>query len=70
MTDELLPCPFCGGEAQEYATMGTAEFAPYSSERDTKWCVSCRDCDCTKGESLDYTEEEAIKSWNTRKEPK
>lgn len=50
---ELLPCPFCGGEAVKrgFTTKGA------------KW-VSCVDCICD-GET-GMTPKEAIKNWNTR----
>jgi Lar family restriction alleviation protein len=49
---ELLPCPFCGGEADI--------FAPYSD-----WHVQCMSCGAT-GPSKVY-KNRAIDRWNTRK---
>lgn len=60
---ELLPCPFCGGEAYIDGT------------EDAHFFVGCRDCFCNVGESYDrdampehmfYTVEDAAKAWNTR----
>ena len=47
----LLPCPFCGGEA---------EFPI----RDGSW-LWCKECGAET--SYCYTREEAIEKWNTRK---
>lgn len=76
MTDnratELLPCPFCGGEAHIVSD--------YSSERDeTRWNL-WHECSGHEGESAGYghayhpwfetpwykTEAEAIAAWNKR----
>lgn len=52
----LLPCPFCGGEAELYSTVPT--------HGGFWWCV-CRDC----GASTSFgSEAEAIATWNTRAE--
>lgn len=51
MTD-LLPCPFCGGEAQ---TLRNGSW----------WCVACRTPFCCDVGKFD-TEAEAIAAWNTR----
>ena len=60
MTD-LLPCPFCGGEA--------------IAIHEHKWWVACRECKAENGfigmdMSGNYgyfdTEEQAIAAWNTR----
>lgn len=52
----LLPCPFCGGEAEHYSTIPT---------HDGFWCCICRDC----GASTSFgSEAEAIAAWNARAE--
>ena len=56
-TTELLPCPFCGGEAEV--------FNPFDKTAGT-WCVICRECACASG--FEQTEAEAIAAWNTRAE--
>lgn len=52
---ELLPCPFCGGEAH------TIEPARYGKS----WGVRC---ECGAFLGFEYTETEAIAAWNTRTE--
>jgi Lar family restriction alleviation protein len=52
--DKLLPCPFCGGEAQKFENV----------MKKGNWFVECREC----GANVHYrTEESAIRAWNTRK---
>ena len=51
---ELLPCPFCGGEAH------TIEPARYGK----RWGVLC---ECGAFMGFKRTEAEAIQAWNTRK---
>lgn len=55
---ELLPCPFCGGEAE----MLTAE----SMNGGYLFGIMCNDCR-SRGDVYD-TEAEAIAAWNTRAE--
>lgn len=51
---ELLPCPFCGGEAKvENEFLGT-------------WKVRCQKCSCEVGRYWFWTERHAIEAWNTR----
>lgn len=52
--DALLPCPFCGGEAE--ARTGEA----------TGW-VSCTTPNCD-AHQMHYTIEAAVEAWNTRKD--
>jgi Lar family restriction alleviation protein len=55
MTQELLPCPFCGGEAW------VADFGDISP----LWLVGCNLCDATMDAGYD-TKELAIAAWNRR----
>lgn len=50
-TTELLPCPFCGGEA-------------FPNIELTKHWIECRECAAESG--CYRTEAEAIAAWNTR----
>jgi len=55
MTDILLPCPFCGGEAKIH-----------DIEEQHYWC-ECKKCGvATNGERA---KDNAIASWNTRTPP-
>ena len=54
MSDELKPCPFCGGKAEIISGVGF-------------FCVSCSFC-C--GETNLYnTKQDAIYAWNKRAQP-
>ena len=56
-TDELKPCPFCGGEAMPVKQIeGRYAIARYS--------VSCNGCGLVA--FYEATEAEAIAAWNTR----
>lgn len=67
---KLLPCPFCGGEAEYYTyeqehdlydsnTLGFLE-----TYETTEHCVGCEECLAMVGPFV--TKKQAIKSWNTR----
>ncbi len=53
MSEELKPCPFCGGEA----IRGTFNV----------WCGSCRAE--TDKDDTDVTDQDVITAWNTRPSP-
>lgn len=78
MTEELLPCPFCGGEDIRISDKTTT----INRVRKRHVACYCNACHCYgsriigKEESdypykaIDGTREEAIKAWNTRVENK
>lgn len=55
--ERLLPCPFCGGEAN------CSDY--YGEDCIFEYLVICLDCGVSTQTFL--TEEEAIEAWNTRK---
>lgn len=61
---ELLPCPFCGGEAelQPSYDMDTGEVDGWFV-----WCNN-KECECAPETREHFTEAEAITAWNTRAE--
>lgn len=61
---KLLPCPFCGGEAELHQTydMDTNEVDGWFV-----WCNN-KECECTPETREHFTEAEAIAAWNTRAE--
>lgn len=65
MTEELLPCPFCGGEAR------TDKFLPLTPPSGTKHCymVTCNnnECSITVHTEERYSKKNAITNWNTRR---
>lgn len=56
--DKLMPCPFCGGEADIEEITG----GPYTDELYV-WGVGCKECNI--GWYKD-TRKEAIEAWNGR----
>ena len=61
MTEELKPCPFCGGAAHITDKTINEE----SRNMDTPALVDCADCGA--GGAPQDSIVEAIKAWNTRK---
>lgn len=62
MSDELKPCPFCGGEAT-FAAHATAEEMDYGIICRTMAVIGCDACEfCMSGE----TDEETVAKWNAR----
>lgn len=57
MSEELKPCPFCGGEAKKQAVKTTIL-------GDTYWGIKCTKCNCGTVGYLNYNY--AIKAWNRR----
>lgn len=66
-TVELMPCPFCGGEANIKSI--SYEGDPTRSD----WWVSCQVCrverPSTKKSEIVHSREEAIAAWNRRAAP-
>jgi len=64
MTDNLLPCPFCGGEAQLQERMDEDLW----SHNIVEWSnVKCSHCDCEMDDWPSHYRD-AINAWNTRAE--
>ncbi|WP_075844666.1 Lar family restriction alleviation protein [Collinsella bouchesdurhonensis] len=59
---DLLPCPFCGGEALN------VEWVTSHDERG--WAVACKNSEClmNQGARILRTEAEAAEAWNRRAE--
>lgn len=53
MTDELKPCPFCGGKARVKCSI-----------KEDLWGVACYKCECCT--KVFFSEEEAVEAWNRR----
>ena len=58
MSKKLLPCPFCGGEAELKVNLEMGG---------TQYQVLCKECPTTVGRYWCWNEKEAIEYWNTRK---
>lgn len=60
MTEELKPCPFCGGSDSDcFIEDGTGEGQYW-------YYVECRCCECRSG--FYDIDKDAISAWNTRAE--
>ena len=65
VSEPLLPCPFCGGEAV-YTSRGSGSFAAAAMEMDEMHWVYCSSQDCLADFGMCETAEEAIAGWNRR----
>lgn len=67
---ELLPCPFCGGEAdyytyeQEHDLYDSNTLGFLETYETTEHCVGCEECLAMVWPFV--TKKQAIKAWNTR----
>lgn len=71
MTNELKPCPFCGGEAAFGYIRFTAEiYRPDGTQREDGHFVSCVRCGSSnQGVCCGYdTQDKALELWNRRAE--
>jgi len=59
MSNEILPCPFCGGKA----------IAEDRSDLHSAWLIGCDRCDCVM-DVYYRTKEEAVEAWNRRAKDK
>jgi len=56
MSEKLLPCPFCGGDAAIVSPLGAGNIR----------AVECRNTECASTGPWGKNEAEAIAAWNTR----
>lgn len=72
MSEELKPCPFCGGEAESDSMQAFRELS--SGNISDAVAVYCRDCGAQisicKPDVPDITIEQVVGMWNTRTNPK
>lgn len=59
MSKELLPCPFCGGEAERI------DFGPGSGDNEGGSCIACTKCQASGPVEFGY-KENFVSNWNTR----
>ena len=68
MTEELLPCPFCGGEAAANTMRTSCKDIIRLNGQDEFYGVSCASCGAnSRGIIGSKTQKEANEKWNTRK---
>ena len=67
--EELLPCPFCGGEASAEGTVRYGDRTVKENEWDQSvfhYC-NCQSCGVSNRGLVGHrTKDEAIRAWNTR----
>lgn len=56
---ELLPCPFCGGEAERI------DFGPDNADNEGGSCIACRRCQASGPVEFGF-KENFIANWNRR----
>ena len=61
-TRELLPCPFCGGEAERI------DFGPDAAENEGGSCIACKRCQASGPVEFGF-KENFIANWNRRAAP-
>lgn len=61
MTDELKPCPFCGGKAMYYWCAGPIGI---NGKPEVQHCILCVGCKATSLWSVD--KQKAVAAWNRR----
>jgi hypothetical protein len=69
LSEELKPCPFCGGDA---ALLPNDAPRLYRPSRNGKYAVYCGNCELLFGYDVDYggqfgSRGEAVTAWNARK---
>jgi Lar family restriction alleviation protein len=61
MSDELKPCPFCGGEAERFTITAEAEVSNIGGD-----VIACKKCEAST--RVFFGEKEGIvNAWNARK---
>lgn len=70
-TDELIPCPFCGGPGRKECHVIEKEATPGSQrslicprQERVIFLVRCEECGCRTGEF--HSKDKAIEAWNRR----
>lgn len=63
---ELLPCPFCGGDAYHHYEIGSANLDTGETESRGIHFVLCNDCSAVISA---FSEDEVVDAWNTRALP-